>query len=423
VPSVFTGITVVIPTRNRSDIAAMAVASAAQVADVRTAIFVSDNSTDAVAACELEVFCTQLAAEPRGVEIVYARPDRDLPMGEHWEWARNSADEAFALSHVMYVTDRTILKPGAISRLGLIAAAHPERVISFNNDVIDDYQVPVLLRQEDWSGALVQVSAARLSELSASLILPRPLPRMLNVLVPTPVLDVVARGYGDVFVSIAPDFCFCFRHLSGGDDILYLDEALIVMHGLTRSNGNSTSRGIASEDTEDFLRHARDQGGLAAGTLLPEVTTTYNVIAQEYLAVAREFSDVMPRLNERAYLRALAVETDSFAPGAMKAANEAALEAAGVRFGWAAVAGRRVAHAVHYVRVLGMIDFLTLAWRRLRASSIAFETTDAGLSWAVSHPARQRSNLRHLRYLRPSTLVLRPSDAGNAPHGPSSARR
>ena len=388
-PPAFTGVAIVVPTRNRADLAELAVASAAQgTLGYPVTVLVSDNSTDDAQVARLQEFCRARGEERPGFELRYVRPGRDLPMSEHWEWARKQVAETTGASHVVYLTDRTVLKPGALDRLAAAARAFPDRVISFNNDVVDDYEQPVRLHQEDWSGELLRVPSRRLLELAAELILPRPLPRMLNVLVPVSAFQAVVAAYGGVFESVAPDFCFCFRHLSLSDDILYLDEALTVMHGLRRSNGNSTTRGVASPDTVDFLRHAGNRGGLGVGSTFPGVTTTYNVIATEYLA-AEVAAAGLPPLNRTAYVRTLAKETDGFAEGAMKSANRGVLEAGGVSFGRRARLGRSVAQAGHYLGVLGVRDFLVLSGRRVtKPKPRAFPSTQAALEWACSHPVR-----------------------------------
>jgi hypothetical protein len=405
-PPAFTGVAIVVPTRNRADLAELAVSSAVQPnAGPPVSVLVSDNSTDPPQTARLETYCDHLVGERPGLDLSYLRPGRDLPMSEHWEWVRHQVGVRTTASHVMYLTDRTVLKPGALDRLAGVATSFPDHVISFNNDVVDDYGQPVRLNQEDWSGALLRVPSRRLLGLSAQLILPRPLPRMLNVLVPVTAFEAVEKTYGGVFESVAPDFCFCFRHLSLSDDILYLDEALTVMHGMRRSNGNSTSRGVASPDTVDFLRHTDSRGGLGVGSTFPGVTTTYNVIATEYIQ-AEQSAPGLPPLNRAAYVRTLASETDGFAVGEMKATNTAVLTAGGVSFGRRARLGRAVAQAGHYLGVLGLRDFLVLSGRRItKPKPRAFATTEEALAWACSHPVAPRRTSRHLRYLLGTTVA------------------
>ena len=396
------GIVILVPTRNRADLAVRAVQSAVRQEGPVTVV-VSDNSTDAGQAAALEAECAGLAAS-MGRPVHYLRPGRDLPMPEHWEWARLQAHALRPTDHMMFVTDRTVLKPWATRRLLEIASAEPGRVISYNHDLVDDSAPEPLLRRETWSGAVTRVPSRRLLELTAALVLVRPLPRMLNTLVPSTVFARLAERHDRVFESVAPDFCLCFRILQQEPDILYLDEALTVMHGLDRSNGNSTSRGVASPDTVDFLDKAQSGGGVAAGTAMPDVTTTYNVIVHEYVAAAEAEGSAMPPLDDRAYLRTLARETDAFVPGAMKDANMRALGRAGLSFGRRDRLGRSVGHVRHFLTVLGPRDFVVLSADRLRtARPETFATADEALEAATRGLPRRRSSRHRLHYLAGST--------------------
>jgi hypothetical protein len=399
------GLVVVVPTRNRADLAVRAVRSAVEQ-EGPVAVIVSDNSTDLVQARALEAECDALIASS-GRPLIYLRPGRDLPMSEHWEWARLRAQELRPTDHVTYLTDRTVLKPGAARRLLEIVHDHPARVITYNNDLVDDSGGKPVLRRETWSGAVTRVPSRRLLELTAALVLVRPLPRMLNTLVPAAVLERLAQTYDRVFESVAPDFCLCFRILQQESEILYLDEPLTVMHGLARSNGNSISRGVRTPDTVDFLGKARSGGGIAADTALPEVTTTYNVIVQEYLAASQHAGDVLPPLDQRAYVRTLARETDGFLPGAAKDANMAALGRAGVGFGRAARLRRSAAHVGHFLSVLGPRDFVVLSQDRVRgARSVdTFPSAEEALAAATSG-AMPRSSPRRLHYLGGSSAPV-----------------
>ena len=223
---------------------------------------------------------------------------------------------------------------------------------------------------------------------------------MLNSLVPAAVFTRLSDAHERVFESVAPDFCLCFRILQQEPFILYVDEALTVMHGLDRSNGNSTSRGVASADAVDFLDKARAGRGIAAETALPKVTTTYNVIVQEYVAAGRAGGHAMPPLDQRAYLRTLARETEAFVPGPMKEANMREFESAGMAFAPRDRLGRRVADVRHLLRVLGPRDFLVLTADRLStARAETFATVDEALAAAVRGRPRRRSSPRRLHYL------------------------
>lgn len=398
-------IAVVVPTRDRPELAVKAVESLlAQQSDHPFRVLVSDNSSGDAAAATLRDYCESVPSAA-GQRPVYLRPPADLPMPAHWEWARVQATTDGWATHLAYVTDRTVLRPGALDLLGRLAAAHPDLAIAFNNDLVDDYDEPVTLRLEPWSDAVLRVPTARLTELTSELILPRALPRMLNTVVPVAVLDRIAERHGAAFSSVAPDYFFCFRLFQSERELVYVDRSLSVMHGLRRSNGNSTSRGVASPDTVDFLRKAEEGGGLAAATPLPEVATTYNVIAQEYLAASTTGDPDWPALNQRAYVGWLARETDGFVAGPMKAANVAALQQHGVRFTRAAGLRRSAAHVVHLLRFLGPVDFVALTVDRLRGGSQQVaSSSDAALELAAGTLGRKRGTGRRLHYLHGTTL-------------------
>ncbi len=202
------------------------------------------------------------------------------------------------------------LKPHALAQLSTVMAEHPSSVISYDADEVSDRSAPVALSQVSTSGALVRVPAARLLYLCSQLVVVRPIPRMLNCLVPVALLDQLAAVHGTVFDSMAPDFTFCYRLLRLVDHIFFLDESLYTMYGTARSNGASTHAGIVTADGRDYLRRAAESGGLSAGTSLLPVTATYAVIAQEYVrAAVGPHGTVMPALSESAYLRAVTLQT------------------------------------------------------------------------------------------------------------------
>lgn len=404
----FTGLTVVVPTRNRADLAAMAVRSVLdQAASMPVSVLLSDNSTDPEQLDALSSLYGDTASGGQPARVVLVRPGRDLPMAEHWEWARAQALRLSGTSHVLYLTDRSVLKSGALERLLQLAHDYPSQVVSFTHDQVNDDLEPVRVEQERWSGRVLRISAQRLLDLAAEMIIVRPLPRALNSLIPVPVLEDLRSRHGSVFESTAPDFCFCFRLLQNVEDVIYVDQALTVMHGLSRSNGNSTTRGVASRDTRDFLRHATAFGGLAAATPLPEVTTTYNVITHELLAsrAAAHIARGRP-LNQTAYVRTLARETDAFVPGPMRAGNEVTLERAGIKFGRAARIARAAAHYAHFLRVLGVTDFLVQSAHRLGStSSRPFHDKEDALRWATAGAGRRDRGRSRLRYLKADHLT------------------
>jgi hypothetical protein len=391
-----TNLIIVVPTRNRPDMAEKTLRSIADQAQaVPTAVLVSDNSTTEAHRIALESVVGEIARQEGAVRYLLVRPPSDLAMGPHWEWARQQAAELAPATHVLYLTDRTLLKQGALAALGRVLDAFPDHVVSFNNDTVDDQDAPPKLRAENWSGEVQRLPSRRLLNLAREMIIPRPMPRALNSVMPVAVLARIEAAAGDVFNSTAPDFCFAYRSLQVVDEIVYVDRSLTVMHGLTRSNGMSTVTGVMSSDTRDFLGKAA--AGIAHSAPLPSVITNYNVVASEYCA-----HDLGGRaaINGKAYLNALARETEAFVPGEMRDHNMAQLEAAGLRFTPAARWRRRLGHAVHYLRVLGPIDFVVLSVDRLRTKPPAEWPDGPAALVAGRRDTGTRVGRRALRYLR-----------------------
>jgi hypothetical protein len=398
---VLDGILVVIPTRNRVDFAERAVRSMlAAPVPVPLSIVVSDNSTDAVQAARLEAFCTDLAT--RAVDIQYVRPDSDLSMSEHWEWARIRAFSITTASHCIYLTDRSVFKPDALATLADIARRYPDDVVTYDADEINDVTSPVLLRQVPTTGALLAVPSARLQFLTSQLLIVKPLPRMLNTMAPRAVLDRAAKGFGSVFDSVAPDFTACFRILLTTHRVLFCDRPLLTMYGTARSNGATTANGVITQDSAEFLSRVEQDGALVAGDVLPGVATNYAIIAREYLQVMGQRSaGLMPALNRAALLRSVTLETEAFAAGRLRDVNVSHLEKEGVRFGPRQRVLHQLGQAAHYRRVLGTFDFLVQLVGRLTAGRpLSLADTDTALSYAVDHPRATSRTLAPAHYLR-----------------------
>ncbi len=392
-----TGLVIVVPTRNRADLVELTLRSIRdQHPGVKVTVIVSDNSTSDEEAAQTQRVVRRLQGPASdGIEFRLIQPHEDLPMGEHWEWARRHALSTTDASHLMYITDRTVLKRGAIATLVALAMTYPTEVISFNNDQVNDDVSPVNLSAQRGSGQVHRVPSKRLLRLASDLIVSRPMPRALNCVMPVSAFHRIEETYGDVFTSVAPDFCFCFRLLDVTSHLLYVDRSLTVMHGLTRSNGRSTTSGVASPDTADFIKQSAARG-IAPWAPLPGVATTYNVIASEYM---RE-GDREPALNRRAYYWFLAAETDGFIAGPMREANVRELEEAGQDFGSFSALKRQMQRVLHFLRVLGPVDFFVLAWdRHQQPGPRPFASKEEALEWARTNDAEGGPGAA-LRYLR-----------------------
>src|SRR5437868_595455 len=81
------GLVVVIPTRNREDLAKKSIESVIRQADCAVEILVSDNSTTSESRSDLLDYCHELANE----RLRYLAPSEPLPMAKHWDWAIQQA--------------------------------------------------------------------------------------------------------------------------------------------------------------------------------------------------------------------------------------------------------------------------------------------------------------------------------------------
>jgi hypothetical protein len=398
----FRGLLVVVPTRNRSDLAEAAIRSVLDQGDGEVSVLVSDNSTKAEQAEALAAFCK---AEPSG-RLRYARPPRPLPMDEHWEWVLERALDG-EVDHVLYLTDRMVLRPGALAEIAALVRRHPDQVLTYNHDRIDDARVPVRLEQRRWTGRLLRLSSAKLRQLASECV-PLPwLPRMLNCVVPRRVLDDVKASYGHVFLkgdhedrrgSTSPDFRFGFRCLARVESILHLDHYLLVHYAMTRSNGATFARGMASPDTAQF-----DPAELNLAAPVPGFLTIMNAVVHEYCAVRSETSSPrFPEIDRRKYLQAIAGEIAEIENPELRERMRVLMSAQGARPGPSRRALLRKARRATWWLSRGPLQpFWRAAARRFRAyppgdAPLHFATVEEALEHARRYPRRRHRSTYHL---------------------------
>jgi hypothetical protein len=185
-------------------------------------------------------------------------------------------------------------------------ASDPRRVVSYRWDDVQDASRPVELVQAPWTGRLYELASARLLELSSRGDFGEYLPRIMDSIAPTAVVEEIERRFGNLFGSIAPDYRFAYRCLAVCDTILFLDRACMIQHGMSRSAGSSYQRGIMNEDAARFAREVA--ASRFGATPEPAFATHANAIFQEYCAVREEVGGRgFPAPDERSYLAANAV--------------------------------------------------------------------------------------------------------------------
>jgi hypothetical protein len=303
----YAGLVVVIPTRNRSDLAKKAVESAVSQIDCDVQVLVSDNSTASESRSNLCDYCHERGDK----RLRYLAPPESLPMADHWDWAMRQAMALYDATHFAFLTDRMLFKPGTLKPLIEIIASYPDKILTYMHDMVDDFAVPVVVRQYTWTGNLYEVPATRLLEMSAqSVLYDSCLPRMLNCIVPRNVLKAIQGRFGSIFAPIAPDWNFCYRALAVLDSILFHDQAALVHYAQLRSNGQSSHYGITNEAYGRFIR---DLGSLPVNFAapFPEIITVWNAIISEYCH-AKEVtqSPKFPEVDLDNYRRVLAFGID-----------------------------------------------------------------------------------------------------------------
>jgi glycosyl transferase family 2 len=291
----------VVPTRDRAELAVAAVRSVAeQNAGVR--IVVSDNSSRDAERGHLREACRELSG------VHYVRPAESLPMPQHWEWALEQARALDDPTHVAFLTDRMVFRPGSVPRLLGHLGRHPDRVVSYNHDHLDDIRRPVKLFQKRGSDRVFRIPVRVLVERAARAVPLVYLPRMLNCAVPTAVVDRVRGRFGSLFQSLVPDLCFAFRCLAVVDEILYWDWSPLVQYAMDRSRGMTSIRGIANTDSLDYVRDLGD-AAINAAAPVPGFRTVNNTVIHEYSLVREQMGAAgWPEVDRGAYLQAIAAE-------------------------------------------------------------------------------------------------------------------
>lgn len=294
-------ITVLIPTRNRPELAIQTIESWLKQPHSGYRIIVSDNSTRADAVRTLGEFCANHASSC----LSCVRPPHPLPMADHWQWALTQVLQDHSNSHVIVATDRMVFYQGVLADFASVVAQNPRSVITFNNDSILDIQLPCRILRRPWSGKLHRIPSTRFLEHAAHMRGLYMVPKLLNCVVPREVLQRVANRFGDFCVSLSPDYAFAWRCLAVEEDILLYDRSLVVHHAFTRSNGTSWSRGVMSVDSRDFQASQQKAVRLTA-TPAPEVLVGTNAMIHEY-CVVRNFDSgaQLPHLDLSSYFRNL----------------------------------------------------------------------------------------------------------------------
>ncbi len=290
-------ITILIPTRNRADLAIAAARSVLGQAGGVVKLVISDNSSDPQCRNKLEEFCVF-----NGVDFI--KTPEDLSMDQHWDWAFRQIG---GYRYIGILTDRMVLYPGAIDELlSIICENNEPEVVSYNNDnVAYDSGVYVPIRRE-FSEMLISIRSDMLIESTANAKIATALPRALNCLVRVDVIDRLLKLSGRYFESIAPDFNFAFKLLVVVKEVSYYDKPLMISYGNLRSNGGGFTTGRLNRDSKDFLRFVSAGNRRLHGSPVPEVFQATNVVCHEYSVVRESFATSWPEAQKMLWISLVA---------------------------------------------------------------------------------------------------------------------
>ncbi|HET7467790.1 MAG TPA: glycosyltransferase family A protein [Candidatus Dormibacteraeota bacterium] len=291
--------TVVIPTRNRPELAAIALRSVLGQDFQDFEVVVSDNSGEEDAGrLRAEV---AKAADDR---VRYVRPPGELDMGEHWEFAVGQARGEY----VGYLTDRMAFRRDALSILHGEITARGSEVVSYSSSGILEVQSPYRLQRPPFSGRTETFRSDWVVSLLAHSVAPWGAPCMLNSFASRQLIAAMTSVYGTLMASIAPDAAFCVHVLDHVDRFDYVDRPLMVSFGHAWSNGAGFGSGQLNDSSREFAQRVARRGGLPFAPI-PEIVNNLNIRANEYGRMRSEQrSGRFVELDIRSYCDELAAE-------------------------------------------------------------------------------------------------------------------
>jgi hypothetical protein len=405
---------ILIPTRNRHDLAINAINSALESEEQAIEVIVSDNSTNSVDVEKLSAFVAQRGDR----RLLLHRPPSPLSMTLHWNWAIGKAYERTGVSHLAILTDRMMFKHNALTALLTIVAKRPASIISYNHDRVVDHRQPIRAELQAWTDDVLTVHSNTLLELSSKCVFPQALPRLLNCVTPIALLTRIVTECGTFVDSVSPDYNFCYRALSMVSDIIYWDRAPIFHYALGRSNGESTARGVETPDNIDFLK----TNGVAICSRAPVagVRTLTNAMLHEYIVARDEMrSDSFPPIDKQIYIdrveSELSLMENAYLSSKMTHLMDLYREHEGLMRQPTPITSTRMSLARHLIRRSGIGHALLRVRQRmvqffasgLDEGDSVFGNLESALSYARSHDGeRVGDGAQHLIHLKAQPIKV-----------------
>lgn len=232
-----------LPTKNRSEILAGTIQSYLNQTFGDFEVIVSDNDDSDVSTREAVARFT----DPR---IRYFRTSGRLPMHENYDFALRQATG----SYVVTLEDKLHLTPQALEVLRAVCREHPEEVVSYpfilsGREKLVTSSKPVRLRRFTCEQAIEEF--CRFTPTYWDIF-----PRGITSCAPRGLYDEVRRRSptGMVFSWINPDYSQAFQILSIAKGLLYLDQAIIFVPPSLYRTGKYSNGLAAIRKAEQAVR-------------------------------------------------------------------------------------------------------------------------------------------------------------------------
>lgn len=274
-------ISLVIPTRERSETLKFTLETALNQTNDNFEIIVSDNFSQDHTKRVVDDFADR--------RIKYINPGVRLSMVGNW----NFAFESVVGEYVIFIGDDDGIMPGAIDRLQKIIEARPSPIYSWK---FHEYTWPI-----DGAGAAITAIAPKsnpreldlngLVRFSVSWGAWRSylLPGLYHSAVSRHILDEVRNKTGKVFHSMAPDIFMQFALPVFSNSAVHIGESLTVNGRSEKSNSGSIIAKSGGQTWSQFVREYGEYKGHVS--LCPDVPVLINVIPDSVLVAMDLFPD------------------------------------------------------------------------------------------------------------------------------------
>ncbi|HSA06018.1 MAG TPA: glycosyltransferase [Candidatus Gastranaerophilales bacterium] len=304
----YKGLAIIIPTRNRAELAKNAINSVLEQGQDDVYVIFSDNSTEELEVEELKSFCDKL----NHPNLTYIRSPESMSMTNHWDWAIKyilDNDKFNNITHFLWLADRNVLIKNSIVNLKNIIVQNPLDLISYNFLTLNDIKKPVTIsRIKKFENTVKKIySEDFLYEIYTNVKYPTAImPLNLISAAPRYMLDRLRQKHNNIFASTSPDACFAYRILAEYDYYLEYDKAINISYALSKSNNYSYMTGEKNDTSKDFASFYK-KDVLFPDAMIPEIEISENALINEYCYVAKETnSSKFKKINLNKYFEFLA---------------------------------------------------------------------------------------------------------------------